>query len=527
MKRPQSTALLAGALILFGLLFVYPLARFLLLPLFPSWAPVSASISSVGSGLTRASVNSLVLGLLAAAISSPLGAAMAWWMQYRKGWLARAQSLALWILFFTPSYVMTTGWQTIFTLPLLRTGWAERSFYSAVGIVFMLTLKALPFAAFVARPTWAGMSTELLDAMSVHGLYWSRRLRILSRLALPAVAAAFVVGFIESIQDFGIPATLGAASHMPLLTYAIYQQVSTSPLNFVGASKLSLILMLMAIGAAALHWYVQNKYRAVLVSGRQSVAPMQGRLRVTVLVAAVATGLLWVLGLLGPATAIMVAACSARSTPGVSSLMHSVGLAGIASSVAVLIAIVTARAIVVKRNAWVAGLEGFSLVNMAVPGLILGAAYLMAFNNNWLPLYGTPLLLVIGYVAATAPMLTRLLQPPIAHIDQSLLEAAKVHGISWLRRSLDIEGVLMAPPLLRGWVLAFGTVLFELPISALLYPAGMTPLGVRIMTMNQEFHFDAASRLALLGLIVALGVRLVVNGLGRFSLPRTVWSALR
>lgn len=527
MKRPRSGALLAGALILFGLLFVYPLARFLLLPLFPTWAPVSSSGLAGGSDLARASFNSLVLGLLAAILSSTIGAAIAWWIQYRNGWLAHAQSLALWILFFTPSYVMTTGWQALFTLPMLRTGWAEQTFYSAAGIVFMLTLKALPFAAFVARPTWACMSTELLDAMSVHDMGWIRRLGILSRLALPAIAAAFVVGFIESIQDFGIPATLGAAVHMPLLTYAIYQQLSSSPLNFLAASELSLILMLMAIGAAVLHWHVHNKYRASLASGRQSAAPMQKGLHVTVVMAMVTTGLLWVLGLLGPAIAIVVAAFSARSTPGISSLMHSIGLAGIASTVAVIVAVVTARAIVTKRNAWVAALEGFSLVNMAVPGLILGAAYLMAFNNNWLPLYGTPLLLVIGYVAATAPMLTRLLQPPISHIDQSLFEAAKVHGLNWLQRSLDIEGILVAPPLLRGWVLAFGTVLFELPISALLYPAGMTPLGVKIMTMNQEFHFDAASRLALLGLMVALGVRFAMNGLGRLSLPKTLWSALR
>lgn len=509
-----------AALALFGLFFVYPLARFLLLPVWPRLGPPGGATVAATAGVAVAARNSLLLGTLAAIVSAPTGAAIAWWMEYRSGWIARAQALGLWLLFFTPSYVLTTGWQTVFTLPALGSGAVQRTFYGPLGIVFMLALKALPFATFVARPSWSGMGAELLDAMRVHRIPAMRRGILLTRLAIPALAAAFVVGFIESVQDFGIPATLGATSHLPLLTYAIYESVSTSPLDFAGAARLAWILMAMAGAAAALHWYVQRRYRFALASGRRKNAGTHGEARAAAGAAALATALLWLLGLLAPGLAICVSAASRNGSGDLSSLANSCGFAVIAATVAVAVATAFARAIVLGNNRWFAGLEGFSLVNMAVPGLILGAAYLMAFNGSWLPLYGTPLLLILGYVAGTSPMLTRLLQPPLAHIDRSLLDSARVHGLSWAARVFDIEGMLMSAPLSRGWTLAFGAILFELPISALLYPAGRTPLGVSIMNLDQEFRFAAASRLALAGIGVALGVGALVALLLRAGLPQ-------
>ena len=72
---------------------------------------------------------------------------------------------------------------------------------------------------------------------------WRRRVLAL-RLALPAIAASFTIAAIETIQEFGIPATLGVTSKFPIITYAIYQRLNTTPTDFAGAAALCWWLIL-------------------------------------------------------------------------------------------------------------------------------------------------------------------------------------------------------------------------------------------------------------------------------------------
>ena len=99
------------ALLLLALLFIYPLARLLLLPL----AAGSASVESF-----RPFLNSAAFALLTGCIVAPLGALAAQALETKAGGAVRALGLGLWLLFFTPGYVLTTGWLVIFTHPLLR-----------------------------------------------------------------------------------------------------------------------------------------------------------------------------------------------------------------------------------------------------------------------------------------------------------------------------------------------------------------------------------------------------------------------
>ncbi|AOU99235.1 hypothetical protein BI364_15985 [Acidihalobacter yilgarnensis] len=498
-----------GGMLLFALLllfFAYPLLRFLGLP-FWSTPLVASGGESWLNGLLVAVRNTVLLALAAAVLVAPLGAGLAWLLERRGSMLNHAIGAALWLIFLAPSYLLTTGWQIVFREPWLRHGLAASLFYSPLGIVALLAFKALPFAVFVVRPTWAGMGRELEEAMRVHALSAPRRLWLTARLALPAIAAGFVIAFIESVQEFGIPATLGAHLRLPILTYAIYERLSTSPLDFAGAARLSWVLVALAAGGALLHLGLHHRHSAVLVHGRARRAAPPAPTHGTRGLMLAAAGLLWVLGLLVPGAALVVSAAHGGDWAGdYRSLINSTGFAVLAASASLMLALTLARSANRPGNRLAIGIELFTLSNMAIPGLVLGAAYLMAFNNAWLPLYGTSVLLILGYTAGYTPMLTRLLQSPVAQIDRRLGEAARLHGLSWAARVIDIEAVLLAAPLVRGWLLAFGFVLFELPVSELLYPPGRTPLGVAIVRLNQTLEFHAAARLALSGLALTTAV---------------------
>ncbi len=504
-------------LLVFAGLFVYPIARLLLLPWLPALGP-AGGVGAHGAvaGLPLDAVgNTLRLGLASALLAVPLGVAFAWLLERRRWRGNGALTLTLWLLFLTPSYLLTTGWQIVFSLPALHRGLLAALFFGQPGIVALLALKGLPFAALAARSSWRAVGSEIIDAARVHVTARGRRWGVLLRLLLPAAGSAFAVVFIESIQEFGIPATLGAQIHLPIVTYAIYQRLATTPVDFANAALFCWVLIALAAAAALVHLYLGSRYGSALVHGRQRrvvpvpCSPLERA------VAATAATLLLLLGVAIPGAAVVHAAlgsdaiASAIPVPW-DSLFYSTVYAMVGALLAATLALLLIARQQRARGAAAHALDLLTLGNMAIPGLVLGAAYLIAFNSRLLPLYGTPALLVIAYVAAQVPMLIRFLQVPMRQVHGSLSDAARLHGLPWLRRAADIHAPLLVSPFLWGWIMAFGQIFFELPVSELLYPAGGAPVGVAIVSLNQSLRYTEEARLALAGIGLSLLVAAAV-----------------
>ncbi len=502
----------APILLLFGVLFVYPLLRFLALPWFPALGPQgNIGVAVQGGGLSDAAVlNTLQLGLITAAVTTPAGILFAFLLECRAWSGNRALSVSLWLIFMLPSYLIATGFQILLGWPGLRGGLVQHWLISAPGIVLLLGLKGLPFCVLAARTGWRAIGGEIGDAARVHIADAGRRWFLLLRLLLPTAFAGFVIVFVEVIQDFGIAATLGAQIHLPLVIYAIYARLTTMPIDFAASARLSWWLVVLAGIAMAVHLLIALRYTSALVHGRQREIRRPACSRGEAVFAALASALLVMLGLVVPLGTLLAEAL--QPTHGgflplgtLTSLGNSAAYAGVAASLAILLAVaLAARAGRAERLRQ--ALDIVALGNMAVPGLVLGAAYIIAFNNAWAPLYGTPLLLVIGYVATHAPMLMRLLQPALGQLHANLGDAGRVHGLSFAGRLRRIHIPLLSKPLLWGWCLAFSQILFELPVSELLYPAGRTPLGVQLLQLDQSLNYVEEARLAFCGLLVCLAV---------------------
>ncbi|MBU6418385.1 MAG: iron ABC transporter permease [Proteobacteria bacterium] len=491
-------------LLLLTLLFVYPLARLLLLPL---------AAGAVSMESWRPLLNSVAFALITGFIVAPLGAMAAQALETKAGYAVRALGLGLWVLFFTPGYVLTTGWLVVFTNPLLRNGLFGQLFLGPAGLVFLYILKALPFAVFVARSTFAGASATLREAALVLRLPAWRRLGLALRLALPAMAAAFTIAAIETMQEFGIPATLGVTAKIPILTYAIYERLNTTPTDFTGAAMLCWWLIGSAAMLAVLQTAIQRRFQAALVHGKaRRVLPMRpGALGQAAL--AFAALLLWVAGIAGPILALGSDALqgSPLDLHVLSAISRSLGYGVLAATLALGAALFLFK-LQRGRSAWftVAVQSGLT-ANMAVPGLVLGAGYVVAFNNDFLPLYGTTLLLVIAYAAGALPVAARLLDGAMAQLDSKLDEAARIFGLKLQTRLIDIEAALLIRPGLYAWLLVVGAVMFELPVSELLYVPGQTPLGVAIVSADMMANYSQAAQLALLAMATLAGLAAALN----------------
>jgi iron(III) transport system permease protein len=499
-------------LLIFGGLFVYPLLRFLALPWFPALGPPgTVGIAVRESGLSEAAVfNTLRLGLITAALTTPAGILFAFLLECRVWSGNRVLSFALWLIFVLPSYLIATGFQILLGWPCLRGSLVQHLLISAPGIVLLLGLKGLPFCVLAARTGWRAIGGEIGDAARVHIADAGRRWMLLLRLLLPTAFAGFVIVFVEVIQDFGIAATLGAQIHLKLIVYAIYERLTTMPIDFAAAARLSWWLVGLAGLAVAVHLLIVLRYTSALVHGRQREIRRPACTRGEAGLAALATTLLIALGLAIPLGTLLAEAL--QPTHGdflplgtLTSLGNSAAYAGVAASLATMLAVgLAARA--GRSGRLRHALDIIALGNMAVPGLVLGAAYVIAFNNGWAPLYGTPLLLVIGYVATHAPMLVRFLQPALGQLHVNLADAGRVHGLRFSSRLRRIHIPLLSKPLLWGWCLAFSQILFELPVSELLYPAGRTPLGVQLLQLDTSLNYVDEARLAFCGILVCLAV---------------------
>lgn len=507
------------ALMLLAALFIYPLARLLMLPLLSGWN-VEACARALG--------NSIFFALLVGAVAALVGTMLAQTLEALAGKMVRALDLVLWLLFLTPGYVLTTGWLVVLTIPAVRDGSFGRAFLGPAGLVFLYTLKALPFAVFVARATFAEAGAALGEAALVLGLTPWRRRSLRLRLALPAMASAFAIAAIETMQEFGIPATLGVTAKIPILTYAIYQRLNTTPTDFAGAAALCWWLIGSAVLLALLQAAVQRRYQAILVHGQRRRAvrrlPSQGGQALL----AGATVLLLGLGLVVPLAALIGVAFdgAAADTVSLDLVPRSLCYGMLAATLALASGLVIVK-LQRGRSPWFAGcMQTLLAANMAVPGLILGAGYVIAFNNNVLPLYGTALLLVIAYAAGALPVAIRLLGTAIGQLDVKLDEAARIFALPRSTRLIDIEAALVARPGLQSWLLVVAAVMFELPVSELLYVPGQMPLGVAIVSADMMAHYDAAARLSLLGMVALAALVMLLNFGLRFGAgPRARWTA--
>lgn len=493
--------------VLIVMFFIYPLARLLVMPILHPHGL---------DGDWRALRDSLVLSLVTALIAAPIGAALALFITTAEGIVVRAAVVTLWALFLAPGYILTTGWMIVFANGALRQTIVGHAFFGVGGLLLLYVLKAVPFSAVIARASLVGLDAGPVEAAAIHAVPPVARLRVIARLLLPAAAVGFAIAVIETMQEFGIPATLGIASRIPLLTYVIYQRLAETPTDFRGAAELCWGL----IGVAALFGVASLALRregAAVRHGRARVAPRRRPGRVAAVAFGALAAILAVAGVVVPVIALAVVATRSFATPmpHAGAVVRSLGFGMVGAALALGVAFMVLRLYATGARRLAAMLDTGLIANMAVPGLVLAAGYIVAFNNDVLPLYGTRLLLLIGYAAGVVPLALRLVQGAVDDLDKNLVAAACLHGVPRLARMVDIEGMLLIQPVIYGYLLVASRIMFELPVSELLYPPDATPLGVAIVALDQKSMYAASAALGLLGLAAMAGFALALALGGR------------
>ncbi len=522
-----------------GVLLVFPLVSFLLLSFIPGlFGQAGGGIGSFQRALDgyalEALRNTMFVGLVSALLSAVMGVWLSWLRQRTALREASAIEGLMWVLLLAPSYLISVGWMTLVqrggVLSSLgfEWSWLRDLILGPCGVVIVLALKHLPFAYLAIAPGWNAVGGELEEASQVHGVTARRSMRLTAQLLTPAFTAAFAVCFAESLGDFGVASTLAANAHFPVATFAIYRALYANPLDFPLASATSWLLLIASGVALAIQARVARRARAYAAFGGRSRPPRRVRLsRSGALATRVGLSGLVLLALGIPALGTLASAFTNKLSDGLSlhnltlehfvraarvglfgSFSFSASMALIAATLAVLLGLGLAG-LLSRPTPLARGLDLALLGAMALPGLVLAAGYIFAFNQPFLPLYGTPMLLCAAYAAGGMPATSRLLLGPIAQLHRSLSESAQVHGLRPFSVLRSITMPLLAVPMFSAWLLAATHVMFELPMSELLYPPGSPPLPVALVTYTNNFEFSLGAALELEAVaLVLLGVML-------------------
>ena len=125
------------------------------------------------------------------------------------------------------------------------------------------------------------------------------------------------------------------------------------------------------------------------------------------------------------------------------------------------------------------------MIPWALPGTVIAMNLIAAFNDRWLPLYNTALILPLAYFVRNIPLLTRMATASIALFDASLVEAGRTLGASPRFCFQHIVLPLLAPALVAATALVFATCLGEFVASILLYSPSNLPISIQI---NMEWR---------------------------------------
>ena len=435
-------------------------------------------------------VNSLMLATIVGLLSTGFALVLSLAVQrgQQRGLGAVAQLMSV-LPIVTPPFVIAlalvvlfgrTGLVTTFlsnTFELPRTRWI----YGLPGVTIAQVLAFTPIAFMILSGAIAAISPTLEEAAQTLRASKARVLRTVTwPLLRPALANAFLLGFVESLADFANPIVL--AGNFEVLSTKIFFAIAGAQHDPGRAASLAVVLLLFTLIA----FWLQQRWlgRASYVSvGGKGDAGIPARLPDGMRWACTGTSLLWIVFTLACYAVILVGGfvkdigrgdmtfALAHLVDGFGiewnglkphffgsawdSFFTTVEVAAIAAPLTAVVGLLSAYVITRHRFAGRAAFEFLTMVSFAVPGTVIGVAYIVAFNVAPIELTGGLVILVLCFVFRNMPVGMRAGIAALAQIDKSLDEASSTLRASTWRTLTKIVLPLLKPAIVATLVFSF------------------------------------------------------------------------
>ncbi len=356
-----------------------------------------------------------------------------------------------------------------------------RWLFGLTGIWIAQVLSFTPIAFLILIGVVEGVSPSLEEAsQTLRANRWRTFTRVSLPLMKPGVANAFLIGFIESMADFGNPMVLGGSNGV--LSTEIFFAVVGSQNDPSRAAALALILLLFTMTAfvAQRFWLAGKSFATVTGKGDSgSHAGLPRWLSNSVLAIVVPwtvfTIVVYVMILFGgfvrnlgldntltlqhyiKAFGVSVQPGGGLAFTGVAwnSFSTTIVIALLAAPLTAGVGLLTAYLIVRQKFAGRDIFEFALMLSFAIPGTVIGISYIMAFNGPPLELTGTAFILITCFVFRNMPVGVRSGVAAMSQLDKSLDEASLTLRAGSFRTIRKVILPLLKPAITAAIVYSF------------------------------------------------------------------------
>ncbi|RXZ80864.1 iron ABC transporter permease [Paenibacillaceae bacterium] len=496
--------------------------------------------------------NSLILAIGTAVLGTIIGGVLA---TIRARWHFAAAALldvAAWLLLIAPSFMIAQGWVLFASADglvnqWLGWTWVTSFIFQPAGLVFVMALSKFPLAylAILAATEWN--VSQFGHAARLNG---AKPFTVWRTIELPLSKPSYLAGltlvFMDTIGDFGLPAALATVYKFPTLTYSIYSAIYQSPVRFDMAGVLAFYLVALLTIAMGLLVFALRRSRFDFLNAR-AVKSVKSKPRHSWLYnAAVGVFLLICLGIpIGTSAIVSLlkrtggglgwdnltlahyrelllgAAGDHRLLVYAEGLYHSLSIAAAAAVFSMLIGFCAAYVLSFTESRFKSALQLFSIVSLAVPGVVLGIGYIFIWNQKWLEpiglhLYGTPYLLVIAGIAGAIPYAVRVQLGAFGNLSGTMLKAAAIQGAGLFDRMRHIIVPLVRQSLLLATLASFGTSIFDLALSSMLKPANYSLMPLVIDRAFEFSRYGYATAATVVSCLIVVLIIVVLQQVGRW-----------
>lgn len=542
------TTLALGVAVLLAALIVLPLLRIAQQALLADghWRLAAAWARLIAPDTLQATVNSLVVSLGGTVVAVLFGTAYALLIGLTDARGKRPLVFLLLLPLMIPPQITAMSWAQLLgpgsallkSVGLAPAPGSSNPLYSPVGIALLLGLQQTPLVFLALRPGVSSLPRDLIEAAQSAGAGAVWRLRtVLLPVLMPGILAGAALSFVSCLDNFGIPALLGAPVGYTVLSTLIYQKLSGFGLSVLSdVAQLSLLaaaLALLGLGAQGLlqrRWQghlggASSPYRVALGRWRTPLEWAAWGVLGTVLIAPalalLATSVVSVYGLaLTPAT-ITPAHYQSLMADGMvrAAFTNSVWLAGWAAALTAAIALPVGYLVVWDRGRVTNWLAALADLPFALPGAVIAVAAILMLlpplPGLHISLYGTLWIILYAYLLRFLTLAIKPVVAGLSRLDPALNDAARSCGAGLFMRLRTIVWPLAAPLLLGGALLVFLMALNELTVSALLWSSGSETLGVLIYNFEEGGSTGASAALSVLTIAVVLALLGMLQALSR------------
>jgi iron(III) transport system permease protein len=561
-RRVMAGLWVALLLAILGFLVIYPLLTLLLgaltdtNPVVDGFSLRHLSVANflavlVNPNVAEALFNTLVACGGGTLIAVVIGLAFSWIVVRTntpfKGFIAAASILPL----FAPPLVAGVAWTGLINTMFKWAGldW-HVNLYSLWGLVFVFGIYYAPYVYMFTSSALRNMDPSLEEAAEISGASaFATLFSVTFPLIMPAIVSGMLLSFIVMLGIYGIPAVLGAPTNINVLTTYIFKLTNWSPPLYNTAAAVAILLMMVT----GLLVFAQQK----VLSGRSytTVAGKAFRPRNLDLGPwrwfTFGLGVVYlVVVVILPSLALIVAAFrkfmfirDAASLFDMKqySLMHfysifdnpltmnsiynavEVGIitAVVGGTLAFAIGYTIHRTQVPGRRS----IDLVSTLPVAIPGLVIGVAYLWAWIGIPGGLYGTIWILALAFIARFMPDTVKALSTSFLQIHRELEEAAWVCGKGMLGTIRTIVLPLARPGVIASMTLLFVLAIRELGSSLFLYTSNTMVMSVLLLDYYEGGNIGKTAAFSLvqtvlLGVLIG-GANWLSRGAAKGSVARS------